>query len=505
MKNNFIYFLSVVLVISIITTCVYLFLNERNKPICSGCNVVIIDIDVLREDVLNCDGDRVATVNLCGILKNSVRFRNNISHSDYTFPAFLSGLTSLYPSSHNMWNPLRDKLSKNVVTIQKVFGESGYYTVLAGPLEDENIYSDGFDVTIHTANFFKDEHLPEILEKASSQDKPFLLYVYSNDLHMPYFVPEDVSHRNVQGEKPEKLPANWDEYNSLLEEYLAVNYTEVFKDEVIIQNQNIFQGSPLDNKEQILDLFFELWRNNRELLINAWFPQYDSLVQTIDTSKPEQVEYIKSRYFNALWYIDISLSQLLGILNTDEYKDKTIIVIKSDHGEEFFEHGKFSHNNKLYQELLQTPLAFRIPGLQSKEFYSFSQDIDIFPTLLDLVNIEIPEQIQGKSLLSVIEGKTQSVNEYQIAERREGDSASFRKGDWKILIDDGVVIELYNLADDAEEKNNLVDKEAEQARLLYKRYSEVMRSLEKFKNPESSFPDWIDEEKRKRLIEEGYF
>jgi len=67
MKNNFIYFLGTLLIISIITTYVYLILNERNKQICSRCNVVIIDINVLREGVLNCDGDRVTTVNLCGI------------------------------------------------------------------------------------------------------------------------------------------------------------------------------------------------------------------------------------------------------------------------------------------------------------------------------------------------------------------------------------------------------------------------------------------------------
>src|SRR3989344_1593914 len=74
--------------------------KKTDRPLCENCNIVIIDIDMLRADAINCKNAFERTPNICKLAGQSVYFKNHISHSDLSIVSQVSTFTSLYPSSH---------------------------------------------------------------------------------------------------------------------------------------------------------------------------------------------------------------------------------------------------------------------------------------------------------------------------------------------------------------------------------------------------------------------
>lgn len=105
-------------------------------------------------------------------------------------------------------------------------------------------------------------------------------------------------------------------------------------------------------------------------------------------------EYLIGRYDNNIRYVDDALAPLLAALGADD-----VIVLFSDHGEEFFEHGSFEHGHTLYDELLRVPLVIRAPGLEPSRVRSPVSLMDIAPTVLDLLGLPHAD-MRGVSLVA---------------------------------------------------------------------------------------------------------
>jgi arylsulfatase A-like enzyme len=114
---------------------------------------------------------------------------------------------------------------------------------------------------------------------------------------------------------------------------------------------------------------------------------------------PEKVARLKNLYRQALSYVDAQIGRLIWHLHSSRQWDNTVLVVTSDHGEEFYEHGRWSHY-QLYDESLRVPLIIRIPQLQSRRVIDRQVSLlDIAPTLLDLAGVSIPREMLGHSLL----------------------------------------------------------------------------------------------------------
>ena len=98
--------------------------------------------------------------------------------------------------------------------------------------------------------------------------------------------------------------------------------------------------------------------------------------------------------------------------------DDTVLLVTSDHGEEFGEHGSTRHGKTLYQELLHIPGILKLPGSShaGERVEAVSSNIDVAPTLLELVGAEIPRAFQGRSLLPVIRRRAASSSRPVFAE-----------------------------------------------------------------------------------------
>ncbi len=170
-------------------------------------------------------------------------------------------------------------------------------------------------------------------------------------------------------------------------------------------------------------------------------------------------QYVRDRYDNNVRYTTDQVQRVLERLD-----DTDVVVFFSDHGEEFWEHNGFEHGHTLYDELLHVPLIVRAPGFEAKRVEEPVSLLDITPTVLDLLGIEAPNEVDGRSLLPLIRGEpgvTTAFEERALAFGRP----LYGSERWGVLTDDKKWTthdgreQLFDLAADPAEQKNLLRKQ----------------------------------------------
>lgn len=111
-------------------------------------------------------------------------------------------------------------------------------------------------------------------------------------------------------------------------------------------------------------------------------------------------EIVYEIYRNAISiFVNRHLKPLLEILDLLELKDKTLIVLVSDHGELLGEHGRFFHCGEMAPELRDVPLIFYHPDFKETIHNEIASHLDVLPTILKLLNLPIPKHLKGKILI----------------------------------------------------------------------------------------------------------
>jgi arylsulfatase A-like enzyme len=124
--------------------------------------------------------------------------------------------------------------------------------------------------------------------------------------------------------------------------------------------------------------------------------------QTVGTDAPRAQQ--AAQYDAAVAYTDTSLAPLLDALDESGVRDRTIVVVASDHGEALQEHGYTGHGRTLHEEVLRVPMIWRAPGLIGAGRHVTGQVglIDLTPTLLDLLGLPAGAELQGRSLVPLL-------------------------------------------------------------------------------------------------------
>ncbi|MCP4661471.1 MAG: sulfatase-like hydrolase/transferase [bacterium] len=198
---------------------------------------------------------------------------------------------------------------------------------------------------------------------------------------------------------------------------------------------------------------------------------------------------------------DAVVGAFLDELRQLDLYDPAIIVLLSDHGEGLDDHGEEEHGILLYREALEVPLLLKLPRsrLAGERVEAPAQLIDLVPTLLSLVGLEIPESLRGRSLLELrgpepAERPIYAETFYPRLHLGWSDLASLIQGRYHHI--DGPDPELYDLVADPQERNNLVRDERRVLATLRKQLNTYDRSL--------TPPAAADEEARERLGALGY-
>jgi len=163
-------------------------------------------------------------------------------------------------------------------------------------------------------------------------------------------------------------------------------------------------------------------------------------------------------YDASIRYVDDAVGRLLDSLGSE--LDNTIVVISADHGDEFGEHGKFSHFT-LYDGLLRVPLIIAGPNIKPGTVINQQVSlIDLAPTLTALAGIEKVSGFAGENLLPLINGGAKKTEDtISTLAHPRGTMISYRIPGWKYIrtdnLDGSLLEEIYDLTDDQGETRNL--------------------------------------------------
>ncbi len=325
------------------------------KP--DNMNIILISLDTLRADHLSCYGyHRNTSPNLDEFTKDCVLFENVFAHSSWTLPSHLSMLFSLNGASHQVYHNTQ-KIDNSIPSLASYLRDNGYVTYgFTGGGYVSSIYGfakgfDWYDEPVGGRNApLADDEAERLYEYTSdwinkNKDKQFFLFLHTFQIHGPYQCPEP-----------------W------IETYLDEN----------AKWKGIGLRLLLEEKGQ--DFPFT----------------------------PEERENIKALYDGEIKYTDETLIKpLLEFLKKNNLYDNTLLIITSDHGEEFYEHGGWLHSRTLYNELIRVPLFIKFPSSQYKgmQIKPNARLIDIMPTILGACSIDYPgDSLEGKSLMDLITG-----------------------------------------------------------------------------------------------------
>jgi arylsulfatase A-like enzyme/Tfp pilus assembly protein PilF len=393
---------------------------SKNRPE----NVILIIVDTLRHDHLGCYGYRVIdTPNIDGLAEQGIRFEEAVSHVPITLPSISSILTSLTPYEHGVHFSEGYRLQDDVTTLAEVLSAEGF----------------------ETAAFVS----AVLLDSVFGIDQGFDLY-------------------------DSDFPLRFQLYQPLLRSLEPVyNKTQRRAEDVTSAAISWLEGS---NRHR----FF--------MLIHYFDPHipYDPpppFVPDINTGEywesiTKQVEF----YDAEIVYTDHQIGLFLQKLRELDLIDKSLIVFTSDHGEALGDKDEDTHSIYLYEPTIRVPLILggALGRAGGKVIHEPVRLIDIYPTILELLRIGPPEEISGKSMITLIENGTEDVErpvylETYASRLERGWSIlkGIRVGNWKYI--KSPIPELYNLDDDGDEVHNRNDEEAD----IVARLEELLVRMEK--------------------------
>lgn len=170
---------------------------------------------------------------------------------------------------------------------------------------------------------------------------------------------------------------------------------------------------------------------------------------------------IRASYYACVEYMDSQVGRIVDAAQKSGQLDNTIFVFTSDHGYFLGEHDFWSKMG-LHEESVRIPMIIAGPGIEPGPTDSLAQQIDYFPTLAELASLEIPEHVQGKSLVPVLKDRTANVHAAVFTNRLRGHLV--RTKDWAYMRHRDGSEELYDMANDAQQFTNVVNAPGTEAK-----------------------------------------
>ena len=434
-------------------------------------HIFLIVIDTLRADHLGCYGYKVPTSPTIDRLANDgVLFKNAYSTASST----LESVISFCNSTTGLTNKIHKLSPHNAIplsntSLQKHLKQADYNTlvVISNPWlkYHQDYFKDGFthfrfvisdnwqQRGIHNTTDKVTETVLNFLETKFNQSGKNFFYIHYLDPHGPYSPPVDYGFFSG---KPPTRPLSVHSFSG----ENAVRY-KYKKD-----------------------------------------PNYTG----IPTPKPvteNELNYLISRYDAEIKHVDLNLEKLLARLQEMDILQDSLIVITSDHGEEFLEHGCFKHGFQLYDETIHIPLIFYWPGhLAPMVKQILVSGIDIAPTILNLCQINPPASMLGKNIFNKkVKEEPSLFCTHIINQKQQG----MRTNKWKFIenVKTGE-IKIFDIENDSGEQNNLFNNNPKKWDYLFKTFEKLLSKHVSQEDEKKEKKVEIDPETREQLKALGY-
>lgn len=470
--------------------------NNRNEVKVGSIgkpNIVLITMDATRADHLSCYGyPKLTTPNLDKLAKKGVLYKNAYATDSWTVPSHASIFTGMYPTKHGAHrSPIhRDynssqsqrgkesssgelfeteirKLSDENITLAEILSEKGYRTAgIIGGIMCSSIWG-----LAQGCNYY-DENFPTV----AIDIKLFLIYRVVN-LFFPltdFFAQYGYCTKRVASSL-NKSAFRWLEKNHGQSFFLFINYIDPHSPYVPPPPYNGYFGKI--DRSRIL----KFNPPGDVSYITALSILGDAVNNKAYGLTPEEKKFMKefivSQYDGEICYVDHCLGLLLERLKALKIYDNTLIIVTADHGQAFGEHNQMYHDMTLNEEVLRVPLiikypsTFPRPGIVEKRVSL----VDLFPTILSLLDYPIPSGIDGEVLENsdhpiIAEHYPDSVKVMKHDKRSRRELKAIYQRKYKYIWASNGLNELYNLEKDPGEEENLIQK-------LPHKAQEMQRSL----------------------------
>jgi len=411
--------------------------TKQKKP-----NIILISLDLLNPAHLGFFGYEKYGVKISPFLDNflskSIVFKNAVAQSNMTVPSHMTLFTSFYPIIHDTYT-LWARIDPSFTTLAEIMRDNGYNTCAVT----------GGSTMSGDHGFYK----------------------------------------------------GFNEYYD--------NYHETFKHfDVDLTETEYSANKALEWLEKNKTNPFFLFLHTFEL--HAPYIHEDLLAEDLkklDKNSLSEIDQRRRRvqtYDSGIYVLDREIGKFINRVEEMGLLDNTVVIFMSDHGEDFYYHenmlGDLSieHSHSLYEEAIKVLLAFYCPerfegGIIKKDQTGL---IDIFPTILDMAGMDIPEQLQGESFLPSLLSNKEIKNKFRFSENFGRESPRYkdiqvavRSNRYKYIYTKelekmkehipafpDITKELYDLENDPGEKTNLADKERELSRFFQTMIDEFLKS-----------------------------
>ncbi len=223
---------------------------------------------------------------------------------------------------------------------------------------------------------------------------------------------------------------------------------------------------------------------------------------------PYDKEYATHPYDGEIAFADSQVGRLLQFLKDKGVYQNTIIVLSGDHGESLGEHGEKTHGFFIYNATLHVPLIIRAPELKTVKLVEASTSLtDIMPTVLNLLKIDVPSQVQGQNLVPLLSGKDEqgprSLYSETFLPRLHFNWSELRGVETQNYhFIDAPKPELYDLSKDPGETNNLLAQKKAVAEEMQAKLTALIREYSA--GPEMAEKTGLDPALMERLKSLGY-
>ena len=336
---------------------------------CSGCsggardlappNVVVVCIDTVRADHTSLHGyDRPTTPNLERIAANGLVLGHHFANASWTKPSVASIITGLHPSAHGSRvgqfsakkkQQFVEVLADANVTMAEVFRDEGYHTVA------------------HVTNY-------NMLAR----------FGYDQGYEEYQFVEGATGDQKVNGSDREAVEFALEALRSADRPVFAWVHMMSVHQYIAPEDERPFAAGP-----------GEVTPVDEDATAFGRVRNYDT------------IEAAVADYDNAIRYTDKLVGELYDTLRAEH--PNTILVVTSDHGEEFYEHGGFEHASTLYNEMLRVPAILTGPGVPVGRTAGITDSIDLLPTLYELCTGELEAgMFRGQTVVAngeLVDGK----------------------------------------------------------------------------------------------------
>lgn len=460
----------------------------NDKPM----NIVFIMTDDHTAQMMSCYDTRYAhTPNLDRIAADGVRFTNGFVANSLSGPSRACMLTGKHSHTNGFTDNTTCVFDASQPTFIRHLNNAGYQTAIFGKWHLESL-PQGFtrwEIVPGQGDYYNPDFIHENgdtiaehgyltdiitdksinwMENERDKDKPFCILIHHKACHRNWLA--DTAHLGLFEDRTYPMPENfYDEYKG--RPAAAAQEMSIAKDMDLIYDLKMDAPDKTSDKKERYHKYVGRMDSAQRAVFDGFYQPiakdfYSRNLQGKELAEWKFQRYIKD-YLKIVKSLDDNVGRVLDYLESKGLLENTLVVYTSDQGFYMGEHGWFD-KRFMYEESMHTPIVMRLPkGYDRRgDVSEMVQNIDFAPTFMEVAGLDVPKDMQGKSLKPILKGEEVKnwrdnglyyhFHEYP-AEHCVKRHYGVRDDRYKLIhfYNDIDVWELYDLEKDPTEMNNI--------------------------------------------------